>query len=262
VTALAFSPDSKILATGSADHSIKLWDTTSRRQPVTLTTQMGSVLAIAFSTDGSTLVAGNLDGDIKLWNVASHQLSDGFKVHVAETTQIKALAFAPDGNTLAVTGGFGVDVWNVALKESVLSLSDHAGRQPLEVATLAFSRDGKRLATGGDDRIVGLWDVASGKEIKTFKGHSDAVTSLAFSRDGKTLATGSRDKLVKLWSTTSYQELVRFKGHLGDISAIAFSPDGRILATGSYDRYVKLWYAATDEEVVAHRGREESTEKR
>jgi WD40 repeat protein/energy-coupling factor transporter ATP-binding protein EcfA2 len=258
VNALAFSPDGKILATGSADQSIKLWDTTSRREPVTLTTQMGSVLAIAFSADGSTLVAGNTEGKVRRWNVAAHQLLDDFDVHVSETTEIGALAFAPDGNTLAVYDAEdGVAVWNVALKERVLFLSDHAGAKPSLITTMAFSRDGKRLATGGYNKMVGLWDVASGKEIKTFKGHSEAVTSLAFSRNGKTLATGSQDKLVKLWSTTSYQELVRFKGHLGEISAIAFSTDGRVLATGSYDRYVKLWYAATGEDVVAHRGAKE-----
>ncbi len=122
------------------------------------------------------------------------------------------------------------------------------------VYSVAFSPDGKRLATGSFDSTVKLWDAATGQETLTLKGHVNGVCSVAFSADGKRLATGSFDRTVKLWDAAIGQEMLTLKGHDNSVPSVAFSPDGKWLATGSHDRTVKLWDAATGQELLTLKG--------
>ncbi|MCC3445466.1 MULTISPECIES: NACHT domain-containing protein, partial [unclassified Microcoleus] len=115
------------------------------------------------------------------------------------------------------------------------------------VFAVAFSPDGKLLATGGTDGVVRCWEVASGREILTCKCHSDLIRSVAFSPDGKTLASGSGDRTVKLWDCHSGECLQTWQGHSDLIRSVAFSPDFKSLASGSDDRTVKLWDCQTGE---------------
>jgi hypothetical protein len=107
------------------------------------------------------------------------------------------------------------------------------------VAAVAFSPDGKTLASAGSDRTIKLWDAQSGQERHTLKGHTDEVSSVVFSPDGKTLASGGRDKTIRLWDAASGQERATLKGHASVVYSVAFSPDGKTLASGSADGTIK-----------------------
>jgi len=116
----------------------------------------------------------------------------------------------------------------------------------LDVTTTAlFSPDGKFALSASFDNTLKLWDLASGRELRSFAGHTDYVHSVAFSPDGTLALSGSSDKTLKLWDIATGRELRSFVGHIDQVYSVAFSPDGKFALSGSRDQMLKLWDIAT-----------------
>ncbi|MEJ5340212.1 MAG: protein kinase [Thermogutta sp.] len=122
------------------------------------------------------------------------------------------------------------------------------------VTSVAFSPNGRQVLTGSRDNTARLWDAATGKELRRFEGHTEAVLSVAVSPDGRQVLTGSADKTARLWDAATGKELRRFEGHTEAVLSVAFSPDGRQVLTGSDDNTARLWDAATGKELRRFEG--------
>lgn len=224
IHSVAFSPDSKMLASESNLGVLCLWDAATGKELKTFTQQKSSILQVVFAPDGKTLATGGLSGMIHLWEVATGKELP--PLHHGDW-HIHALAFAQDSNTLA-SGSSDVRMWDLKTRE--FRLFPSKGRQSF-VDCLAFSPDGKLLAAGGNS--LRYWDVLTAQELPPLESKQGYITAVAFASDNKTLASGSSDCTVQLWDVATRQPLRQLKGHLDPISSLAFSLDGKRLFSGA-----------------------------
>jgi WD40 repeat protein len=224
-----------LLATGSFDGLVQLWDVESGYSTKTLLGHTDWVWSVSFSPDGSILASCSDDRTIKLWDVISGHCITTLYGHSYGVTSV---TFSPDGQTLvSASRNRNVKLWDIRKYKCIKTLAAHTG----EIWSVSFSPDGNMLATGSQDCLVKLWDVGEGKCITTLSGHIDAVWSVSFSPDGKMLASSSVDNSIRLWDTSNFTYLKALPGHTSIVWSACFSPDGRILASASSDQTIRLW---------------------
>ncbi|RKU07490.1 hypothetical protein C6502_17080 [Candidatus Poribacteria bacterium] len=263
ISSIAFSPDGRLLASGSADDgTIKLWDVETGQNIATFTEKPepnSSMLCVAFSPEGTKLVVGSAAG-IKLLEVPTGEYIYARQhIDIGElefSLNIFSVAFSPDGTKLASASWDGVKLWEVETGQNIATLQGHTR----VVSSVAFSPDGLTFAS---DSVGGVqvWEAATGRHITTFAGPPNFVTAIAYSPDGTRIATGSAnarnaEHTVKLWDVETEHNTITLHGHTDAVTTIAYSRDGTLLASGSKDKTVKLWDVSTGENIATLHGHE------
>ena len=284
INSISFTPDGNVLASGSSDKTIRLWQVSNGSLLQILTGHSDQVMSVVFSPDGKTLAGGGWDKTIKFWSTNNGSLiktlttiddissiafspdggkivsgSYGFTIQLWQINQdssiyvitdyngnVQCVAFSPDGNEFAASRGIGlIQLWRTSDGSLERTLTDHTS----SISSVVFSPDGNILA-GGTFKTVQLWRVSDGILLKTFTGHSGQVKSVVFSPDGNKLVSGGGDQTIKVWRVSDGKLIGTLTGHTGDVRSVAFSPDGNTLASGSNDHTIKLWHLGYQWQIV------------
>ena len=238
IKSVAFSPDSKLLASGSEDNTVRLWDVKTGQLLRTLEEHTGDVSSVAFSPDGKLLASGSYDYTARLWDTDTGQPLRTFRmvaknvIFYSGSAVVRSLAFSPDGKMLGPGDAYnGLLLWNL---DTGIPMSGGGS-----VRSLAFSSDGVTLATGSWEGGIRLWGARTGKHWQSLSGHT-AFSHVAFSPDGKILASGGRDKKIKLWDAFTGKYLRTLEGHASPVLSVSFSPTRKIRVDVNADGIVDV----------------------
>ncbi|KAK3364027.1 WD40-repeat-containing domain protein [Lasiosphaeria hispida] len=275
ISSVAFSPDSKLVASGSCDKTVKIWDAATGSCTQTLEGHSDSVNSVMFLPDSKLVASVSDDKSVKIWDAATGSCTQTLKGH---SGPISSITFSPNLKLMASRSYMTVEIWDVAMGSCMQMLEGHSSL----VYSVMFSPDSKLMASGSYDKTIKIWDVATGSCTQTLKGHNSSVNSIVFSPDLTLVASGSDNETMKIWDVATgscTQTLVRYarsvtfspdsklvvsgsyktikiwdvatglctqtlEGHSDFISSVMFSPDSKLMASGSHDKTVKIWDVA------------------
>jgi WD40 repeat protein len=261
VYAAAFSPDGRRLALTSTDGRVRLWDAETGQAGGIGRGHTAAVWSMAFSPNGRRLASASDDQTVRRWDAETGQpIGEPLKGH---TAAVQSVAFSPNGRRLASASADGeIRLWETrddsraGLKalEVLKKCQEQQLEQPAAVQSVAFSPDGRRLASAGGagrgEVCLWKWDAETGQPIgEPLKGHTAAVQSVAFSPNGRRLASASADGEIRLWDAETGEVRGAGRGHMEAVQSVAFSPKGRRLTWASADGEIRLWEIRGDSRV-------------
>ncbi|GAW26224.1 putative NWD1 protein [Rosellinia necatrix] len=236
VYSVAFSPNSKLLASGSGDNTIKIWDITTGSLQQTFEDYHGHVYSVEFSPDSKLLASGSGNNTIKIWDITTGSLQQTLEDYYGP---VDSVAFSPDSKLLASGSGDNtIKIWDITTGSFQQALEDHHS----PVHSIAFSYDSKLLTSGSGDNTIKIWDITTGSLQQTLEDHHGSSRSVAFSSDSKLWASVSRDNIIKIWDITTGSLQQTFKNYYGHVYSVIFSPDSKLLASVSSDNTIKIWF--------------------
>ncbi|MCH2048059.1 MAG: serine/threonine protein kinase [Trichodesmium sp. ALOHA_ZT_67] len=278
VSSVVFSPDGKMLATGSRETTVKILEIPTGKVINTFPADDSIIWSVAFNSDATQLVAGTYYWRVMIWNVPT-VAEEPFQIFEHQAP-IWSVVMSPDDEIVASSSGDKrVKVWNLKTGSLIFSFPDHSdtiysidissdGKKLVSgsadqtikiedldtgdlintlnghtgaIRSVKITPDGKKIVSGSYDTTVKIWDLKTGKLIKTLSGHTAEVISVDISRDGRYIASGGKDNNIKVWDLEKGELLNTLTGHTDEVYTVAFSPDGNSIASGGKDRTIKLW---------------------
>src|SRR6266487_420655 len=226
ILSVAFSPNGKLLAAGTSNSEVRLWQLASSTPVQTFQEHKDWVRSVAFNVDGSTIASCSNDQTVRLWEVSSGRCLRTMQGHI---NRVWSVAFNPDGSTIASGGDDQLlRLWEVSSGRCLKTFQGHTHR----INSVVFSPDGCTIASGSEDQTVRLWEVSSGQCLKVLQGHTGWVRSTAFSPDGSTVVSSSEDQTMRLWEVNSGRCLKTMWGYSKRITCVALSCNGNVIASG------------------------------
>jgi hypothetical protein len=233
---VAMLPDGAHALSAGDDATLKLWDLATTRPVREFKGHQKEIWSVAILPDGRQALSASLDATLRLWDLASAAVVRTFPYE----TRLLSVAVAPDGKVAISAASDALQAWNIADGARLHPFKGHKG----EVNTVAVAPNGRHVLSGGDDGTVRLWELSSGRELRTFAGnggHVGKVFDVAVSPNGRAALSGGVDKTARLWDLSSGQLIRSFEDHTESVETVAIAPDGRTAVTGSRDRTIKVW---------------------
>ncbi len=248
VQAVGWSLDGRLVASAGNDRTVHVWNAATGALQRIYSGHSDAVLGLAWSPDGMRIASASADKTVQVWEMATGRNIFSYRGH---TDAVCAVVWSPDGKRLA-TGGNDkvVQAWELNKdtkgnfftsllfsNRGSFAYRGHRGR----INAIAWSPDGRRIASVGSDKSLQIWDASSGKLTFVYRHHSFAFNAVAWALNSRYLATGNNDKTVQVWDTLNKSTVCIYAGHSNYVTGVAWSPDGMRIASGSVDKTVQVW---------------------
>jgi predicted Zn finger-like uncharacterized protein len=256
VTSACLSGDGRYaLSRGSWDNTLRLWELSTGRCLRTFAGHTGTVNSVCLSGDGRHALSGSEDGELRLWEVNTGRC---LRTFVGHRRPVFSVSLSGDGRFALSGSGHGwMRLWQLSTGRCLRTwkAKEPSGDIPLEepdqeafdgtetftLHSVCLSRDGRYALSGGDDGTLRLWELSTGRCLRTFKGPTPTVFSVCLSGDGRYALSGGDDGTLRLWELGTGRCLRTFGGHTDPVSSVCLSADGRYALSGSWDKTLRLW---------------------